>query len=302
MSALLVFDHVTKSYGALVAVRDVSFEVREGEVFGLLGPNGAGKTTLIRVLMDILRPDDGRILLRGAPLQRDELDRIGYMPEERGLYKKQKVGEVLTYFGELKGLRHADAKRRALAWLERVQLPEVANWRVERLSKGMGQKVQIAATLLYDPPLAILDEPFSGLDPVNVRLVQEIIRERGRAGMTTILSTHQMNMVEALCDRVALIDKGVLMVYGPVAEVRERWSKPEVRVGMPNGAPPPPVAGVISQRFDEDGTWRLLLAEGTAPDAVLHELVQAGVRVNRFEKLLAPMEDVFINVVQGVQP
>jgi ABC-2 type transport system ATP-binding protein len=299
-ATVLSFQGIHKSYGSHKAVRDVSFDVRQGEVFGLLGPNGAGKTTLIRILMDVIRADAGTVDLFGRPLDREELDRIGYLPEERGLYKKQKVQEVLAYFGELKGLAHADAKKRGLAWLDKVGLPETAAWKVERLSKGMAQKVQIAATLMFEPPLAILDEPFSGLDPLNVRLVQDIIFDRARAGRTTILSTHQMNMVETLCDRVALINKGQLMVYGEVDEVRTRWSQPEVRVAT-GGVEPPDVAGVTARRLEEAGTWRLMLAAGATPAAVLRQLVAAGAPVERFEKVLAPMEEVFINVVQGVQ-
>ena len=300
MASVLSFERISKSYGDSPAVRDVSFDVPEGEVFGLLGPNGAGKTTLIRILMDIIRPDEGRTILFGSALDRENLDRIGYLPEERGLYRKQKVADVLTYFGQLKGLSRTEARRRTLTWLEKIQLPEVAGWRVERLSKGMAQKVQIAAALLFDPPLAILDEPFAGLDPVNVRLVLDIIRDRGRVGLTTILSTHQMNMVETLCDRVALLDKGRLMVYGAVDEVRRRWSKPEVRVGA-GGPEPPPVPGVLEQRREEDGQWRMLLAPGAQPSAVLGELVRAGVKVERFERIIAPMEEVFVNVVQKVR-
>jgi ABC-2 type transport system ATP-binding protein len=292
----LTVREIRKSYGETVAVRDVSFEVREGEIFGLLGPNGAGKTTLIRILMDILRPDGGSISLFGEPQRRDQLDRVGYLPEERGLYTKCKVLDVLTYFGRLKGLAGADARRRALTWLERVGMTEVARWRVERLSKGMSQKVQIAATLLTDPELSVLDEPFSGLDPVNVRMVKELIRARQRDGKTTILSTHQMNMVEELCDRVALIHRGVLMVYGEVDEVRARYSRPEVRVEVEGDLPALP--GVRERIREKDSTWRLLLDEGGSSQEVLQALVRANRRVERFERVLAPMEDVFVSVVQ----
>lgn len=298
MASVVSFKGIDKSYGDVVALRDVSFDVDQGEVFGLLGPNGAGKTTLIRILMDIIRADAGRIEFFGGELHRDDLDRIGYLPEERGLYKKQNVQDVLTYFGELKGLQHKEARRRALSWLEKVGLPETATWKTERLSKGMAQKVQIAAALLFEPAVAILDEPFTGLDPVNVRLVQDFIRDRSRAGWTTILSTHQMNLVEALCDRVALINKGQLMVYGGVEEVRQRWSRPEVRVELTG--PPPAVEGVLEQVHETNNTWRLLLAPEVPPHAVLERLVREGAEVQRFEKVLAPMEDVFINVVNGV--
>jgi ABC-2 type transport system ATP-binding protein len=293
---LLVFDELRKSYGETVALRGVSFEVRAGEVLGLLGPNGAGKTTLIRILMDIIRADSGSITVFGEPHRREHLDRLGYLPEERGLYTKQPVLAVLTYFGTLRGLDRAEARRRARVWLERMELGETASWRVERLSKGMSQKVQIAATLLTDPDLCILDEPFSGLDPLNVRLVEGLIGERKGQGKTTILSTHQMSQVEQLCDRVALIDRGSLKVYGAVDEVRRRYSLPEVRVVIEGQLPA--LTGIQSVVHEGDSTWRLLLADGTEPPDVLAALVRSGARVERFERVLAPMEDIFVRVVQ----
>jgi ABC-2 type transport system ATP-binding protein len=295
--SLLVFDGIRKAYGDVVAVDGVSFDVMEGEVFGLLGPNGAGKTTLIRILMDIIRADEGTITLFGRPFAREALDHIGYLPEERGLYLKLKVVDVMTYFARLKGLDRAEARRRSGAWLERVGLPEVARRKVETLSKGMSQKVQIASALLAEPELCVLDEPFSGLDPVNVRMVQELILDRRRAGRTTILSTHQMNRVETLCDRVALIDKGRLMVYGGVDEVRRRFSRPEVRVSAEGSLPE--LAGVRERTHDGDSDWRLLLDDGTEPREILAALVGAGINVDRFERILAPMEEIFIHVVEG---
>jgi len=293
---VLVFDELRKSYGETVALRGVSFEVRAGEVFGFLGPNGAGKTTLIRILMDIIRADSGSITVFGEPHRREHLDRMGYLPEELGLYTKQPVLAVLTYFGTLRGLERAEARRRGREWLERMGLAEVAAWRVERLSKGMSQKVQIAATLLADPDLCILDEPFSGLDPLNVRLVEQLIAERKRQGKTTILSTHQMSQVEQLCDRVALIHRGSLKVYGEVDEVRRRYSLPEVRIVIEGD--PPALPGIESVEYEGDSTWRLLLETGTEPRDILAALVRGGARVERFERVLAPMEDIFVRVVQ----
>ncbi|HET9482176.1 MAG TPA: ATP-binding cassette domain-containing protein [Candidatus Polarisedimenticolia bacterium] len=293
----LSFEQIHKSFGTVQALRGVSLQVAEGEVFGLLGPNGAGKTTLIRILMDFIRPDSGRVLLKGAVRRADDLDQVGYLPEERGLYVKHRVLDVMAYFGALKGLSRAEALSRAGTWLERMGLAETGRWRVSRLSKGMGQKVQIASVMLPEPRLCVLDEPFSGLDPVNVRLVQDLIRERREAGLTTILSTHQMNMVEALCDRVALIHAGRLMVYGPVQEVREKHSKHEVRVRLASGAPPP-LSGVAEVALESAGVWRLRLDEGITPREVLAALVGSGAGVEQFERLLAPMEDVFIQVVR----
>lgn len=277
------------------ALKGVSFDVPRGQIFGLLGPNGAGKSTLIRILMDIIRPDAGQVRVFGEPRRRDHLDRLGYLPEERGLYTKLTVIDVLTYFGALKGLARAEARRRALEWLDRVELPHVHSWRVDRLSKGMSQKVQIAGALLSDPDLCVLDEPTTGLDPVNVRLVQDLLIERRSRGRTTILSTHHMNQVEALCDRVALIDKGSLMVYGTVAEVRRKYSRPDVKVHVRGALPHVPESAAAVE--EGDGAWRVTLAEAADPPALLSSLVRAGAAIDRFEPTLAPMEDIFLRVV-----
>jgi ABC-2 type transport system ATP-binding protein len=290
------FDNVAKSYGSTVALRGVSLDVGAGEIFGLLGPNGAGKSTLIRILMDIIRPDSGGVRVFGEPRRRDHLDRLGYLPEERGLYTKLTVIDVMVYFGTLKGLSRHEARRRTAEWLDRVELPHVASWKIDRLSKGMSQKVQIAAILLSDPEICVLDEPTTGLDPVNVRLVQSLLLDRRRNGRTTILSTHQMNQVEALCDRVALINQGRLMVYGAVDEVRRRYSRPEVLIRVHGALPQiPSTATAIA---DGDGVWRLMLSNGATPSRVLTELVQAGAAIERFEPMLAPMEDIFLRVVR----
>jgi ABC-2 type transport system ATP-binding protein len=296
---VLAYDNIVKSYGSTVALRGVSFDVEGGEIFGLLGPNGAGKSTLIRILMDIIRPDSGQVRVFGEPRRRDHLDRMGYLPEERGLYTKLTVTDVMVYFGTLKGLSRNDARRRAAEWLERVELPHVASWKIDRLSKGMSQKVQIASILLSDPELCVLDEPTTGLDPVNVRLVQTLLLERRRTGRTTILSTHQMNQVEALCDRIALINQGRLMEYGRVDEVRRRHSKHEVRVHARGPLPKVPAVSTAIPEGEHD--WRLLLDNGAAPAEVLTSLVQAGAVIDRFEPMLAPMEDIFLRVVREGQ-
>jgi ABC-2 type transport system ATP-binding protein len=293
--SIVAFDGLTKTYGRTPALQGVSFDVPAGEIFGLLGPNGAGKSTLIRILMDIIRPDSGDVRVFGEPRRREHLDRLGYLPEERGLYTKLTVLEVMTYFGALKGLSRAEAHRRAVEWLKRVELPDVGTWKIERLSKGMSQKVQFAATLLSDPDVCVLDEPTTGLDPVNVRLVQDLLAERRSRGRTTILSTHQMNQVEALCDRVALINKGRLMVYGAVSEVRRRYSRPEVLVRAAGGLPPVPQAAAVTH--DGDGAWRVTLASGSQPSELLSALVSAGAVIDGFEPMLAPMEDIFLHVV-----
>lgn len=266
----------------------------------------------MRIVLDILRADSGTATWKGRPSTELPRETFGYLPEERGLYRKQKVVDVMAYFGTLKGMHQRDARRRSLEWLSRIGMPEVANRKVESLSKGMAQKVQIATTFLHDPELAVLDEPFSGLDPINVQFVRELIVERRRAGRTTILSAHQMNLVEELCDRVALIHQGRLMVYGPLDEVRERWSLPEVIVGVRGGLPET-IAGAAYVRPDGDGesgtgeaarsngltSWRVGLADGSTPAGLLAGLVGAGIAVERFERALTPLEEIFIRVVQG---
>ena len=293
---VLAYDNIIKSYGPTIALRGVSFDVHAGEIFGLLGPNGAGKSTLIRILMDIIRADSGQVRVFGEPRRREHLDRMGYLPEERGLYTKLTVVDVMVYFGALKGLSRAEARTRANEWLARVELPHVATWKVDRLSKGMSQKVQIASVLMNDPEICVLDEPTTGLDPVNVRLVQDLLFERRNRGRTTILSTHHMNQVETLCDRVALINKGRLVVYGTVDEVRRKHSLPEVRVHAPE--PLPRIPQVVNSVDEGDGEFRLLLADGSVPSEVLVDLIRAGARIDRFEPLLAPMEDIFLRVVR----
>jgi ABC-2 type transport system ATP-binding protein len=293
---ILAFEGIHKTYGRTPALRGVSFDVHSGEIFGLLGPNGAGKSTLIRILMDIVRADRGQVHVFGVPRRREHLDRLGYLPEERGLYTRLPVIDVMTYFGALKGLPRHDARQRALSWLNRLELGHVVSWRVDRLSKGMSQKVQIASALLGDPEICVLDEPTTGLDPVNVRVVQDILIERRRLGRTTILSTHHMSQVEALCDRVALINEGRLVVYGSVDEVRRRHSSPEIRVRVRGSLPAIPEVARSVQ--DDPQTWRLLLSDGAAPSEILASLVRAGAVIEHFEPMLAPMEDIFLRVVQ----
>jgi ABC-2 type transport system ATP-binding protein len=292
---IVAIDSLTKSYGQTPALQGVSFDVEQGEIFGLLGPNGAGKSTLMRILMDIIRPDEGRVTTFGHPRTRDDLDRFGYLPEERGLYTKLTVIDVMTYFGALKGLTRADARRRAVTWLDKIDLPQVVSWRIDRLSKGMSQKVQIAATLMTEPEVCIMDEPTTGLDPVNVRLVQDLLIDRRRAGRTTMLSTHQMSHAEALCDRVALIHRGRLMVYGRVDDVRRQHSLQEVRVRVLGALPAIPQTAGAAQ--GPDGEWRIPTPAGCEPAELLRALVDAGTQVHSFEPRLAPMEEVFLSVV-----
>jgi len=297
--AILTFSHLHKTYATTIASNDVSFEVRPGEIFGLLGPNGAGKSTLIRMLMNIIVPDSGTILLDGRTLTPQDRDRIGYMPEERGLYRKEKVIDVLIYFGMLKGMARSLARERALAWLERIELKEMAERRVDQMSKGQQQKVQIAGTLLHDPSIIVVDEPFSGLDPINTVLVREILQERRRAGAIVVLSTHQMPLVEALCDRVAMIHHGRLVLYGDLEEIRRREKEVSVLVGAEGPLPPLPL---VARAEVQGPHTRLFLMPGVPPRDLMALLVRQGVTLTHFEVVRTPVEEIFVRTVRGLEP
>jgi ABC-2 type transport system ATP-binding protein len=286
---------VTKTYDGRAVVNEVSFEVQPGEIFALLGPNGAGKTTLIRMITDILRPDSGTITLDGHSVTTGERARIAYLPEERGLYRKVKVAEALAYYGELKGLGRAAARAEALRLLQRVELGEWAAKEVQSLSKGMQQKVQLCTALIGDPRLLILDEPFSGLDPLNVQLFEEVLNERRAAGSTVLLSTHQMNKVEQLCDRALMINRGHMVLYGPVRDLRRAYADHAVLVRTP--VPPPRVAGVESS-VPLDGGYKLTMSSGATAGQVLRGLLDAGAEVESFERATLPLEDIFVKVVR----
>ncbi len=285
---------VVKRYDGVTAVGGLSFEVHRGEVFGLLGPNGAGKTTTIRIVMDILRPDEGVVRVLGqAPGSSRE--RVGYLPEERGLYRDLKVFDVLVYLAELKGVSRSEARRRGETWLARVELADWAGRRIKDLSRGMQQKVQLAASLVHGPELVILDEPFQGLDPVNVEMVKEIIRELQREGTTIVLSTHQMNLVEALCDRIALIDRGRAVLYGALNEIKHSYASRQVRVRAAGELACLPGVARSEKR---DDTFVLTLGSAT-PQEVLRALVEQDVPVESFEVATVPLDEIFVAVVKG---
>jgi ABC-2 type transport system ATP-binding protein len=293
--AELTFSHLRKAYASTVASDDVSFEVRSGEVFGLLGPNGAGKSTLIRMLMDIIAPDAGEILLDGRRLEARDRDRIGYLPEERGLYRKEKAIDVLIYFGMLKGLDRATARQRALAWLERVDLAGMAERRVDQMSKGQQQKVQISGTLLHDPSILIVDEPFSGLDPMNTVLVRDLLQERSRAGCIVVLSTHQMPLVEALCDRVAMIHQGRRVLYGSLDEIRRQDGDASVLVEAEGDLP---ALDIVARSERQGPLVRMFLKPGARPRDLMERLLRLGVPLQHFEVVRTPLEEIFVRTVR----
>jgi ABC-2 type transport system ATP-binding protein len=291
---LQVFD-VTKRYDGRAVVNRVTFEVQPGEIFALLGPNGAGKTTLIRMIMDILKPDSGSITLDRRPIGPETKSQMAYLPEERGLYRNVKVLDALSYYGQLKGMKVADANQAARALLQRVGLQDSASQQVKALSKGMQQKVQLCTALIGDPRLLVLDEPFSGLDPINVQLFEDVLHERRAAGATVLLSTHQMNKVEELCDRALMINRGHMVLYGSVREIRQRYAGHAVRVRA-QGLPAQ-IAGVQTI-VALNGEHELTLAPDSQATAVLRSLLDRGIEVESFTRAALPLEDIFVRVVQ----
>ncbi|MBI5170781.1 MAG: ATP-binding cassette domain-containing protein [Candidatus Eisenbacteria bacterium] len=291
---MLEIRSVRKTYDDRVVVNDVSFEVQPGEIFALLGPNGAGKTTLIRMITDIIKPDGGQILMNGQPLAGSGRTKISYLPEERGLYRKVPVLDALSYIGELKDMGAAKSRAAAVALLEEFGLAAWAKKQVSALSKGMQQKVQLCSALIGDPELLILDEPFSGLDPVNVQILEDVLRRRRAAGTTVILSTHQMNKVEQQCDRALMINRGHMVLYGTVRDIRQQYAEHAVLVE--GGEVPGGVAGVKAMERVNGGT-KLSLERGAAADQVLRALLDRGVTVKSFAPVVPPLEDVFVHVV-----
>ena len=292
MQTVLEVSHLFKSYGDFRAVNDLSFTVQSGEIFGLLGPNGAGKTTTIRILMDIFKADRGEVRVLGEQPAAVRA-RVGYLPEERGLYKDLKVIEVLVYLARLKGTDETTARRSATAWLERVELQDWGKHKVKDLSRGMQQKVQFVAGLVHDPELLILDEPFQGLDPLNVEMIKGLIRELQAAGKTIVLSAHQMNLVEELCDRIVLISRGKAVLYGSLTDIKREFAPHSVRVKTSGD-----VTGIPGVReIRPIGEALLLELDGTTPQAVLAELVRRGVDVQSFEVASVPLNDIFVQVV-----
>ena len=292
---MLEVQDVIKSYEGRPVVNRVTFEVKPGEIFALLGPNGAGKTTLIRMITDILKPDSGTILLEGRPVGGAERQRIAYLPEERGLYRSVPVQDVLAYFGQLKGLTPRDARHAALELLDRVELREYAGKKVQTLSKGMQQKIQLCTALIGEPRLLILDEPFSGLDPINVQLFEDILHERRAAGTTVLLSTHQMNKVEQVCDRALMMNRGHMVLYGTVREIRRSHSDDAIMVRT--DARLDSIPGV-HRTEPLNGEYKLTLATGTQPEAVLRHLLDRGISIESFALATLPLEDIFVKVVR----
>jgi ABC-2 type transport system ATP-binding protein len=301
LTRLVAVQNLRKTFGQKLAVADVSFEVRPGEVFGLLGPNGAGKTTTIRMILDIFKPDAGTIEVLGGSLTPARRDRIGYMPEERGLYPYMRVLDCLVYLGTLKGLSRHQARRWAEAFLERLDLAEQQRVKIETLSRGMTQKVQVIAAVLHNPDLLIIDEPFANLDPVNTQLVREIILELRQQGKAIIMTSHQLALVEALCDRIAMIHHGRVVLQGTVAEVRRQFASNILRLSGSGEINHLPGVTHIERRTPTE--WQLTLAAEANPQTVLHTLTANGhFTVDRFEVGLPSLDDIFLQVVRDSAP
>ena len=294
----LVLEHVTKQYGDFTAVDDLSLQVRPGRIFGLIGPNGAGKTTTIRMIVNITIPDSGRIELFGQTMETSLQDRIGYLPEERGLYRKMKVGEQLKFFAELKDVRGKEADQRIDNWLQKMGLSDWKARRTKDLSKGMQQKVQFITAVIHNPDLLILDEPFSGLDPVNVELMKETILENKREGKTIILSTHQMEIAEKLCDDVCMINHAKKVLDGQLRKIRRSFSRNAVALQVANADDVlQDKSLVVNVRQNGDDT-EVLMAPGVDAQALLKRLVEAGALVNKFELAEPSLHDIFIEKVR----
>jgi len=286
--------HVTKCYGRRTVVNDVSYTVESGEVFGLIGPNGAGKTTTIRMMMDLVRPDSGEVAILGESWSEAAKNRVGYLPEERGLYLNLTVIESLVYLATLKGMDERLAAQRAEELLRRIDMQSHRKKKVKELSRGMAQFVQFLVTVMHGPHLIVLDEPFANLDPVNTETIKEMVLEQRDQDRAVVLSTHRMNEVEELCDRILMIDEGRTVLYGDLAEIKARYRSNSVFVEYEGELGD--LKGV-SGRQDRDGGVELFLEGSTGPQQVLAQLVGQGLVVNRFEVATPPLHDIFIQVV-----
>jgi ABC-2 type transport system ATP-binding protein len=294
--ALLELDQVRKAYAGYVAVHSLSMQIPEGQIFGLLGPNGAGKTTAIRMMVGIILPDAGTVRLFGEPLVRKHLRHVGYLPEERGLYRKIRVRDHLLYLGELHGLRRSDARKIALHWAERLDIADWLGRRVEELSKGMQQKIQFIATILHRPRFVIMDEPFTGLDPVNTGLLIDILLELRREGATILFSTHRMDQVERLCDAICLIDQGRAVLQGEVRAIKSRFTRRSVLIAYEGDGRFLDDRRLIERRSDFGDHVEVELADGVDSQELLRSASGAA-RVTRFQVKEPSLEEIFIDVV-----
>lgn len=307
MNNLLVTQAVSKNFGDFKALNEVSIEVPQGSIFGLLGPNGAGKTTLIRIINQITMPDSGKVLLDGQPLRPEDIRNIGYLPEERGLYKSMKVGEQALYLAQLKGMKKADAKKRLKYWFEKLEIGDWWNKKIQELSKGMAQKIQFVVTVLHQPKLLIFDEPFSGFDPINANLIKDEILQLRNEGATVIFSTHRMESVEELCDHIALIHKANKILEGKLLDIKRQYKTNTFEVGLvtDNEAE---LRHILQEKFrvtkadfrslNDDLKLNISLKDGESPNDLLSFLTTKA-QVNHFNELVPTVNDIFIQTVQN---
>ena len=298
MSAILHIDQVVKRYKDTVAVDRVSFQVEKGSIFGLLGPNGAGKTSLIRIITTITGADEGRILFNGEPLNQYHPSQIGYLPEERGLYKKMKVGEQLMYLAQLKGMGSSQAKAAILHWMDKFEIRGWWGKKVEELSKGMQQKIQFIATVMHDPKLIILDEPFTGLDPINTDLIKKEIHQLKNQGASILFSTHRMEQVEEICEDIVLIDDGRVILEGKVSDIKQQFKEHLFEVAFEGELDPESLNGNIELVGKKDGKMRFRLNEGVGSNQFLSALINHGVQVVAFQEILPSLNEIFIRKVE----
>jgi len=287
-------NHIVKSYADKVVVNDLSFSVAQGEIFGLIGPNGAGKTTTIRMMMDIIKPDSGDVTILGKKLTEASKNRLGYLPEERGLYKKLTVMDSIVYLASLKGMDRHSVEKKANELLNRTGMLPHSTKRIEELSRGMGQIIQFIVTIVHDPELVVLDEPFAGLDPVNTELLKRIFVDLRNKGKAVILSTHQMNQVEELCDRILMINDGRAVLYGNLTEIKARYRSNSVLLEFEGKLGDVP--GVTEKRTHK-GYVELVLDGNTTPQQLLERLVSRGIVINRFEVATPSLNEIFLEVV-----
>ena len=294
--AAVEVNHLYKSYADLTAVNDLTFSIEPGEILGLIGPNGAGKSSTIKIILDFMKPDSGVIKIFGQQMNEDLKDQIGYLPEERGLYKRLTVMDLILYLASLKGMDKTTAELKANELLEQTGMLESKKKKNKELSKGMGQLIQFIVTVIHDPELIILDEPFAGLDPVRTATVQNIISNLRDKGKAIILSTHQMNKVEELCDRVLMINKGRTVLYGDLQDTRARFRRNSVLVATDGDLVDLP--GVVDRKLHNDSV-ELVLAPGTTPQTILDRLRDRGITINLFEVTLPSLNEIFLDQVGG---
>lgn len=299
-NSVLRLDNVVKTYGDFTAVKGISLDIPKGSIYGFLGPNGAGKTTTIRMILEIIKPSQGSISILGHPSALDVRNRIGYLPEEKGLYKKMKVWSIIQYFAMLKGMNKKHAKAQAFKLLEKYGLKYFAESKVEALSKGMGQKVQVLSAVAHEPELVILDEPFSGLDPINQSVLEELIRDMSANGQTVIFSTHVMQHAERLCDRLLLIAKGEKVFDGTIQEAKATVSR-RVVIGTEDAVDQlsslDGVKGVSKSNSNNENEWHLEIAETFNPQTILRFCSENNIGLTRFEFTEPSLHDVFVHLV-----